>query len=115
MCEIIKIILKSADFDDTFRIYEEFSDIMVYLVPAIQKWVDTKDVDRCADAVLYLMDTYNTPIFDYAKSGVGLLAVLMITSRRENNVVRGMEIIKFISELVETPPMMYLLEDRELE
>lgn len=45
------------------------------------------------------MDTYNKAIFDYAKSGVGLLAVLMITCRRENNVVRGMEIIKFISEI----------------
>lgn len=36
---------------------------MAYLVPAIQKWVDTKDVDKCADAVVYLMDTYNQAIY----------------------------------------------------
>jgi hypothetical protein len=39
-------------------------------------------VEIYADAIVYLLDSYNSLIFDYARMGVGLLAVRMILSRR---------------------------------
>lgn len=58
------------------------------------------------------MDSYNSLIFDYARMGVALLGTRMIICRRESNVLKGLEMIKFISEVEETAAIKFLLEDR---
>lgn len=39
----------------------------------------------------------------------------MIRSKIEGNVLKGLEIVRFITEITELPPILYLLEDRELK
>ncbi len=36
------------------------------------------------------MDSYDSLILDYARMGVGLFGVRMITSRREDNMLKGL-------------------------
>lgn len=45
------------------------------------------------------MDSYNSLILDYARMGVGLLGVRMLICRREENMLKGLEIIRYISEV----------------
>lgn len=55
---------------------------MVNLLECIVKFVEDQDVDIYVDAVIYLLDSYEKLIFDYARMGVALLATRMIISRR---------------------------------
>lgn len=92
-------MLKTADYDDTYRIYTEQSDLMVNLLTGLTRYIEDCNVSAEADAVIYLMDSYNSLIFDYGRMGVGLLAVRLIICKREENVLKGLEILKFLSEV----------------
>lgn len=82
---------------------------MVYLLVGLTRYVEDYNVEVEADAVVYLMDSYNNLIFDYARMGVALLAVRMVICRREQNVVKGLEILKFIAEVEDSQVIYFLL------
>lgn len=82
--------MRTADFDDTYRIYSEKGELMVRLLAAISRIADHDNVDLLADAVIYLLDSYNSLIFDYARMGVALLATQMIRSKIQTNLFKGL-------------------------
>ena len=82
--------MKGADFDDTYRIYTQQSDLMVELLSSLSQLVEDNSIQSQVDAIIYLMDSYNSLIFDYARMGVALLGTRMIICRRETNVLKGL-------------------------
>lgn len=97
MSLVVKEIAKHADYDQTYGIFELENDLMVGLMQCIVQFVENENVEVYADAVIYLMDSYDNVIFDYARGGVALLATRMLISRCEPNMCKGLEIIKYIS------------------
>jgi hypothetical protein len=43
------------------------------------------------------MDSYDQLVFDYGRMGVALLATRMIISKKDHNMVKGLQIIKLLS------------------
>ena len=72
---------------------------MVYLLKAIEPFIEQNNVAQLADAVISLTDTYEDLILDYARTGTALLGTRMIISQRNQNIEKGLEIIKHVSEI----------------
>lgn len=96
-CQIIKVIMSSADYIETESIYLNHSDLMVLLLSALTPLVEDTNVSSLVGAVISLTDTFENIILDYARTGVALLATRMIVSKIDDNVSKGIEMIRHIS------------------
>lgn len=98
-CLIIDEMLRSADADDVYNIYEHFHDLTLKLMEEGLHYVDQEGIDNIADAIMLLIDSYNQVKVDFMRDGLAYLCARMVTSRLESNVLKGLEMIGWITEI----------------
>lgn len=66
-------------------------------------------------AALYLLETYDEAVVDYARAGLAYVAALLVTSPIRENYTDGLEILRMITQIDDRKNVIFLLKSEEIE
>lgn len=108
-------ILSNADWDDTYCIYLNFHGLAIYLCSIIERYYKAGSTNTYSQAILYLIDTYDEAVIDYARTGVAYSAALLVCSEDETSRLEGLSILRVLSEADDKQMVALLLDNRDIE
>jgi hypothetical protein len=63
---------------------------------------------------MFLLDTYDEAIVDYARAGLAYAAALLVTSSLRENYTDGLEMLRMITQIDDNRNVSYLLDSNEI-
>ena len=92
-------LLFSADWDDTFELYDQFHGLMTLLCVQIEKYWHEEATTKFNQAAIFLLDTYDEAVLDYARAGLANTASFLIQSPIRENYTDGLEMMRLLTQV----------------
>jgi hypothetical protein len=87
---------------------------MSYLCVKIERYWNEESTRLFSKAAIFLLDTYDAAVIDYARGGLAYTAALLITSPITENYEDGLEMLRMMTEIDDKRMVTFLLDCKEI-